>query len=70
MVYGMHSPLEDNVLGKWQQWFAWRPIKTRDNQWVWFKPVFRRKVPVYSIESFAYILENEYAETVFDLLKA
>lgn len=27
---------------KWHKWFAWFPVETLGNRWVWLKPIERR----------------------------
>lgn len=29
-------------IGDWHNWFAWKPVQTYDNQFVWLKTVKRR----------------------------
>lgn len=38
------SPAFGDPIGPWRPWFAWRPIRTFDWAWCWWKPVVRRRV--------------------------
>lgn len=33
---------EDPVSTEWRKWFAWRPIRTENREWVWLETVERR----------------------------
>jgi hypothetical protein len=37
------EPLFGSAIGPWRQWFAWRPVQTFDDIWVWLRPVRRRR---------------------------
>lgn len=30
-------------IGPWHDWFAWRPVRTYDERWVWLRTVRRRR---------------------------
>lgn len=32
---------EVKKLSEWHKWFAWHPIKTTDNNWIWLEDVHR-----------------------------
>lgn len=29
---------------QWAEWFAWRPVKTYDDRWVWLRKVKRARI--------------------------
>ena len=64
-------PTEEEKLikrSKWRRIFAWRPVKTRDNTWVWFELVYtRERRPKFSMY---YTREYDTKENVvLDLLQ-
>jgi hypothetical protein len=36
------QPLFGNPIGPWHDWYAWRPVQTYDQRWVWLRKVRRR----------------------------
>lgn len=50
----------------WQKWFAWRPVKTVSDKWVWQKYIYRKHANDYSdYEDWTWYF---YADD-FDILK-
>lgn len=33
-------------LYEWHRWYAWRPVRTREDVWVWGEVVWRRRVSI------------------------
>lgn len=31
----------------WEEWFAWRPVKTVGGKWYWWKTVYRKHANTY-----------------------
>jgi hypothetical protein len=54
------------VVGHWQPWFAWRPVKVHGKQ-VWLKTIYRRCINTYV--DYDDWKHYEYG-TVFDVLKS
>ena len=51
----------------WRTVYAWWPVKTIGNRWVWFKPVYKQKFWAVWGTGFHMEPEVEYAE-FFDIL--
>jgi hypothetical protein len=54
------------IYSPWELWFAWRPVKTTRNEYIWLRKIYRRRVVCYADmdEWFRY----EYGN-IFDILK-
>ena len=50
----------------WNLWFAWRPVKTADYQWIWLETVARRTIAARDISSnkraYIYCTKEQYAD--------
>lgn len=34
--------IKTDVSAKWVKWFAWHPVKTEEQEWVWLETVERK----------------------------
>jgi len=64
-MWGTNYVARKIVVGKWQQWFAWRPVKIHGKR-VWGKTVWRRCINTY-VDHDDWT-RYEYG-TVFDVIK-
>ncbi len=36
------SPWKSDLIGEWQSWFAWRPVKMQNGNWIWWEQTEKR----------------------------
>jgi hypothetical protein len=36
--------MSDYIHSNWQKWFAWFPVQTVNDRWVWLRTIYRRPV--------------------------
>lgn len=54
---------KEQIAGKWLAWFAWKPIKTIKNEWVWLETI-ERKGAWYFLEGIGEIWDWDYRRNV------
>jgi hypothetical protein len=37
------GPLFGDPIGPWRPWFAWFPVRTFDDEWVWLRRILRKR---------------------------
>jgi len=40
MIWGMTNKQKGETIYSQKKWFAWRPVKLKDGQWVWWEYVW------------------------------
>lgn len=51
----------------WRSWWAWYPVQSIGNQWIWFQWCYRQTEIIDSLDGISETIE--YYATVFELLQ-
>ena len=56
----------ESVFHEWRQWFAWRPVRTQNSEWVWLETVERKsfEAPIPNIRPLSWIIYKRLSERV------
>ena len=64
----MRWPVKEDKSRKWHKWFAWKPVKVRDEN-VWLETIIRRGRPQIKNKWWQPNTNWEYVNDEFELLK-